>query len=44
MPRVRASLGSWWPFSSSALSAGDKVSELMAEITVEMAMVTANWR
>jgi hypothetical protein len=29
-------------FSRRAASAGDRVSELIAEITVEMAMVTAN--
>jgi hypothetical protein len=37
-------LGASWRRSSSAESAGDSVSELMAEITVEMAMVSANWR
>ena len=42
MPRVSASLGAWWSFSSMAARAGDSVSELMAEITVEMAMVSAN--
>ena len=31
-------------FSSTAASAGDKVRELNAEITVEMAIVSANWR
>ena len=30
--------------SNSAASAGESVSELIAEMTVEMAMVTANWR
>jgi len=30
-------------FSSSAANAGDKVSELNAEMTVEKAMVSANW-
>ncbi len=44
MPRVSASLGASWLFSSKAASAGDSVSELNAEITVEMAMVSANWR
>ncbi|MNV34907.1 hypothetical protein D3C71_1263410 [compost metagenome] len=42
IPRVSASLGSLWPLSSSADRAGDSVSELIAEITVEIAMVTAN--
>ncbi|MNY71124.1 hypothetical protein D3C86_2093980 [compost metagenome] len=42
MPRVSASLGSLWPLSSKALSAGDRVNELIAEITVEIAIVTAN--
>jgi hypothetical protein len=31
-------------FSRMALSAGERVSELNAEITVEKAMVKANWR
>jgi hypothetical protein len=31
-------------FSRMALSAGDNVSELIAEMTVENAMVSANWR
>ena len=44
MPRVSASFGASWPFSSNAARAGDKVSELIAEITVEMAIVSANWR
>jgi hypothetical protein len=30
--------------SRMALSAGESVSELIAEITVEKAMVSANWR
>src|SRR5690606_14233664 len=42
MARVSQSGLSWWPLSSRADSAGDKVSELNAEITVEMAMVMAN--
>ena len=42
MPRVSASLGWSWPFSSRAASAGDSVSELMAEMTVLIAIVTAN--
>jgi hypothetical protein len=39
---VRRSLGASCPLSSSAASAGERVSELTAEITVEMAMVSAN--
>ena len=31
-------------FSSSAASAGDRVSETSVEITAAAAMVTANWR
>ena len=31
-----------WPLSSSAASAGESVSELKAEMTVENAMVSAN--
>ena len=42
MPRVSASFGASWAFSSSAASAGDSVSELKAEITVEIAIVSAN--
>ena len=42
MPRANTSLGALWPLSNCAASAGDKVSELTAEITVEIAMVTAN--
>ena len=42
MPRVSASFGSSRPFSSRAARAGESVSELTAEITVEMAIVTAN--
>ncbi len=40
----KRSFGSWWPLSRTAASAGDRVSELNAEITVEIAMVRANWR
>ena len=36
------SLGASWGLSSMAASAGDRVSELIVEITVEMAMVTAS--
>ena len=42
MPRASQSFGASWPLSSSADSAGDKVSELKAEMTVEKAMVSAN--
>ncbi len=42
MPRVSASFGASWDFSSTAASAGDSVSELNAEITVEIATVSAN--
>jgi hypothetical protein len=42
MTRASASRGAPCGCSSLAASAGDRVSELMAEITVEMAMVTAN--
>ena len=42
--RVSRSLGASWGLSSMAASAGDRVSELIVEITVEMAMVTANCR
>jgi hypothetical protein len=38
------SFGASCDFSSNAASAGDSVSELMAEITVEIAMVSANCR
>ena len=44
MTRVSASGGAPRSLSSMAASAGDSVSELTAEITVEIAMVTANWR
>ena len=43
MPRVSASGFAPCGLSSTAASAGDSVSELNAEITVEMAMVSANW-
>src|SRR3546814_20377881 len=42
MPRVSQSGLSWCPLSSRADSAGDRVRELNAEITVEMAIVMAN--
>ena len=42
MPRVSQSFGASRGRSSSALSAGDSVSELNAEITVLIAIVTAN--
>ena len=42
MIRVRRSGRAWCPFSNRAESAGESVSELIAEITVEMAMVRAN--
>ena len=42
MPRVSASLGASCGRSRMALSAGLSVKELKAEITVLMAMVTAN--
>ncbi len=44
MPRVSASGLAPCGLSSTAASAGDSVSELNAEITVEMAIVSANWR
>ncbi len=44
MPRVSTSFGAPCAFSSSAASAGESVSELIAEITVEIAIVSANWR
>ncbi len=40
--RVTASGASARPFNSQADSAGDSVSEFTAEMSVEMAMVTAN--
>ncbi|MNF09337.1 hypothetical protein D3C80_2099770 [compost metagenome] len=40
----RRSFGAPFAFSSMAARAGDRVSELNAEITVEIAMVSANWR
>lgn len=39
---VSLSFGSLCPFSRRADRAGDSVSELTAEITVEIAMVSAN--
>ena len=42
MPRVKRSLGASCGRSSNAESAGLSVSELKAEITVLMAIVTAN--
>ncbi|MNY62120.1 hypothetical protein D3C86_1988870 [compost metagenome] len=36
------SFGAPWGTSSLAARAGERVSELIAEMTVEMAMVTAN--
>ena len=42
MARVSRSFGASCGLSRMALSAGDRVSELNAEITVEIAMVTAN--
>ena len=42
MKRVSASGDSLRPFNSNAASAGERVSEFTAEITVEMAMVSAN--
>jgi hypothetical protein len=44
MPRVSASGLEPCGLSSRAASAGDRVSELNAEMMVEMAMVSANWR
>src|SRR3546814_10008836 len=40
--REKPSFGASWALSRLAASAGDRVSELKAEITVEMAMVSAN--
>ncbi|MNJ67163.1 hypothetical protein D3C77_633070 [compost metagenome] len=40
--REKRSLGAWCSCSNTAASAGDRVRELKAEITVEMAMVKAN--
>jgi hypothetical protein len=44
MPRVKISFGASWDLSSMAASAGDSVNELIAEMTVEIAIVSANWR
>ncbi|MNM76457.1 hypothetical protein D3C81_882830 [compost metagenome] len=38
----KRSFGAWCSLSSTAARAGDRVRELKAEITVEMAMVRAN--
>ncbi|MNL33589.1 hypothetical protein D3C87_1555100 [compost metagenome] len=38
----KRSLGALWDLSKTAANAGDKVSELNAEITVEIAIVRAN--
>src|SRR5437867_3361165 len=40
--RANQSLRAWWSLSNTAHNAGERVSELNAEITVEMAMVMAN--
>jgi hypothetical protein len=42
MPRVNQSFGASCGRSRSALRAGERVNELNAEMTVLMAMVTAN--
>ncbi|MNN08120.1 hypothetical protein D3C81_1209680 [compost metagenome] len=42
MPRVSQSFGASWPRSSRADSAGESVSELKAEMIVEIEMVSAN--
>ena len=44
MPRASQSFGASCGFSSAAASAGLSVSELNAEITVEIAIVSANCR
>ena len=44
MPRCSRSFGAPCYLSSSADSAGDRVSELTAEMTVLMAIVSANCR
>ncbi len=44
MSRVKPSFGAPRAFKSAAERAGDRVSELKAEMTVEKAMVSANWR
>jgi hypothetical protein len=44
MTRDKPSFGASLPLSSSAASAGDRVSELNAEMTVEKAIVRANCR
>ncbi|MCY1539308.1 hypothetical protein D9M68_748890 [compost metagenome] len=42
IPRDSQSLGASWLFSSKADSAGDSVSELNAEMMVEIEIVSAN--
>ena len=42
MVRHNQSFGSWWFLSKTAHNAGESVSELKAEMTVEIAMVMAN--
>ena len=44
MTRPTMSFGAWWGGRRMAHSAGDSVSELKAEMTVEMAIVIANCR
>ena len=44
MMLANQSFFAWWPFSRIALSAGERVSELNALMTVETAMVSANCR
>jgi hypothetical protein len=41
---VRPSGGAPWGRNRMELSAGERVSEFTAEITVENAIVSANWR
>jgi len=40
--RANQSFRAWWSLSNTAHNAGERVSELNAEMTVEMAMVMAN--
>ncbi|MCY1248578.1 hypothetical protein D9M72_620230 [compost metagenome] len=40
--REKRSFGALWSLSNTAAKAGDRVRELKAEITVEIAMVKAN--
>ena len=42
MTRANQSFGASWSLSNTAHSAGESVSELNAEMTVEIAMVMAN--